>query len=298
MASAREIQNRIKSIQETMKITNAMFMISSSKLRKAKQKLEETRPYFYTLQTTIGRILRHVPDIDHAFFDERQDVKLKDRTIGYIVVTADKGLAGSYNHNVIKLAEEHMNRAPHNRLFVVGELGRQYFSKHGYEIDTHFHYTAQQPTMHRARIIMETLVEDFLEKKLDEVYMVYTDMTSPVQSDAAFIQLLPLKKATFSIPSLPISVRQEEIVLYPDAETVLDHIVPSYITGFIYGALVDSYSCEQNSRMMAMQTATDSAQKMLHELSTQYNRVRQTAITQEITEVIAGSKAQKQKVKR
>ena len=298
MANAHEIQSRMKSIKDTMKITNAMFMISSSKLKRAKKSLEDTQPYFYTLQSAIGRILRHVPVISHPFFDQGSNRKLEEQTIGYIVVTADKGLAGSYNHNVIKMAEEHMKQYPNHRLFVVGELGRRYFSKHGYTIDTHFHYTAQNPTMHRARVIMEKVVDLYMKKELDQVHIIYTDMINPVQSEAAITQLLPLQKKHFSPNVLPINVRQEEIALYPDAKTVLDLIIPNYITGFIYGSLVDSYSCEQNARMMAMQTATNSAKAMLHDLSIQYNRIRQAAITQEITEVIAGAKAQKKKRKR
>ena len=176
MANAHEIQSRMKSIKDTMKITNAMFMISSSKLKRAKKSLEDTQPYFYTLQSAIGRILRHVPDISHPFFDQGSNRKLEEQTIGYIVVTADKGLAGSYNHNVIKMAEEHMKQYPNHRLFVVGELGRRYFSKHGYTIDTHFHYTAQNPTMHRARVIMEKVVDLYMKKELDQVHIIYTEI--------------------------------------------------------------------------------------------------------------------------
>lgn len=108
MANVKEIQDRIKSIQDTMKITNAMYMISSSKMKKAKKALSDTEPYFFEMQSAIRRILRHVPDIEHAFFDERPEIPKKDRKIGHIIVTADKGLAGAYNHNVIKMAEEQL----------------------------------------------------------------------------------------------------------------------------------------------------------------------------------------------
>ena len=111
MANTREIQSRMKSIQDTMKITNAMYMISSTKLRKAKKNLEETEPYFYTLQTMVSRIVRHLPEIDNKYFDERKDKPAEERTVGLVVVTADKGLAGAYNHNVLKMAEEQMQKA-------------------------------------------------------------------------------------------------------------------------------------------------------------------------------------------
>ena len=127
MANAREILDRMKSIQDTMKITNAMYMISSSKLKKAKASLDETEPYFYSMQMAIGRILRHVPDMKSEFFNQRPEIKPEDRKVGYIVVTADKGLAGSYNHNIMKAAYEHLQTHPNNKLFVLGELGRHYF---------------------------------------------------------------------------------------------------------------------------------------------------------------------------
>jgi len=123
MANAREILDRMKSIQDTMKITNAMYMISSSKLKKAKASLDETEPYFYSMQMAIGRILRHVPDMKSEFFNQRPEIKPEDRKVGYIVVTADKGLAGSYNHNIFKDVEECLKSNSHAKLFVVGEMG-------------------------------------------------------------------------------------------------------------------------------------------------------------------------------
>ena len=136
MANTREIQSRMKSIRDTMKITNAMYMISSTKLRKARKNLEETETYFYTLQSMIARILRYVPDIENKYLETRPEKPLSERTRGLIVITADKGLAGAYNHNVMKLAEEEMESCPGNyRLFVVGELGRQYFAARGVPVD-------------------------------------------------------------------------------------------------------------------------------------------------------------------
>ncbi|MSS64783.1 ATP synthase F1 subunit gamma [Velocimicrobium porci] len=300
MASTREIQSRMKSIQDTMKITNAMYMISSSKLKRAKKRLEDTEPYFYMLQSAIARVLRHLPDMESPYFESFEKRNSEDKKIGYIVVTADKGLAGAYNHNVIKLAEEKLQNHSNHRLFVVGELGRQYFSKKGLDIDTSFHYTVQNPNMSRARIISEKIIDLYKANELDEVHMIFTTMENAVQTEAQVVQLLPLKKADFNEKKdikIPIDVKMEEIALSPTAETVIDYIVPNYIAGFIYGALVESYSSEQNARMMAMQAATDSATKMLRELSIVYNRVRQAAITQEITEVISGAKAQKKKRK-
>ncbi len=295
MANTKEIQSRMKSIQDTMKITNAMYMISSSKLKKSKKSLEDTEPYFYTLQSTMSRILRHIPDIKSIYFDQRENKSQSERHTGYIVVTADKGMAGAYNHNVLKVAEEHLQQSDNPVLFVLGELGRQYFEHKKFPIEEQFHYTVQNPTLNRARNIAETILEWYSQEKLDEVYIIYTRMVNAVQAEAEVLQLLPLKKADFSSQSIPIGVKMEELALLPTPEAVMNRIVPDYIVGFIYGALVESYSSEQNSRMMAMQAATDSAKDMLKELDILYNRARQAAITQEITEVIAGAKAQKKK---
>ena len=299
MANTREIQSRMKSIQDTMKITNAMYMISSTKLRKAKKNLEETEPYFYTLQTMVSRIVRHLPEIDNKYFDERKEKPAEERTVGLVVVTADKGLAGAYNHNVLKMAEEQMQKAAGKcKLFVVGELGRQYFGHRGIEVAEQFHYTAQNPTLHRARIITETILEQFKEEQLDEVYIIYTSMLNSVTTEPKMMRLLPIVRERFiSKDGKDLSMYQEPLVMNPSPKAVLDNIVPDFVMGYVYGALVESFCSEQNARMMAMEAANKNASAMIHDLSIQYNRVRQAMITQEITEVIAGAKAQKKKKK-
>ena len=301
MANTKEIQDRMKSIKDTMKITNAMYMISSSKLKKARKALEETEPYFYTLQSTMSRILRHLPDMEDIFFKDTSNIAEGKKKKGYIVVTADKGMAGAYNHNVTKLAEEKLaeSEKDNNMLFVLGELGRHYFEQKGITIDEEFKYTVQNPSLNRARNIGEKILELYLAEELDEVYIVYTKMVNAVTTEAQLDQLLPLKKADFGgNMHIPIDIHMEELALKPNANAVMDRIVPNYIIGFIYGALVESYSSEQNARMMAMEAATKSAKEMLHDLNILYNRARQAAITQEITEVIAGAKSQKKKKKK
>ena len=151
MANIREIQTRINSVKDTMKITNAMYMISSTKMRQAKKKLTDSEPYFYGLQGEISRILRHIPEIEHRYFDVREEIPKEKRKIGSIVITADKGLAGAYNHNIVKVEDEILEEPGEHKLFVVGELGRHYYANKGVEIDTNFLYTVQKPTMHRAR---------------------------------------------------------------------------------------------------------------------------------------------------
>lgn len=293
VATAKEIKDRMKSIQDTMKITNAMYMISSSKLRKAKKALADTEPYFYTLQYTMSRILRHIPDVHLNYFQKEEDSD-GIHTVAYIVVTADKGMAGAYNHNVLKMAEEKIRHDEHSRLYVMGEIGRHYFEHKGINIDRQFHFTVQNPTLSRARNIVETILADYQSDAVDEVYMLYTNMVNSMQTETQIQQLLPLKRSDFNV-KIPADVPMEELAMQPSPEVVMERIVPDYLVGFVYGALVESYSSEQNERLMAMQAATDSASKMLHELDILYNRARQAAITQEITEVIAGAKAQKKK---
>ena len=302
MANTREIQSRMKSIQDTMKITNAMYMISSTKLKKARRNLEETESYFYTLQAMIARILRHLPETAireyNRYFDHRKEKQPEERVHGLIVVTADKGLAGAYNHNVLKLAQEQMEWGGRFKLFVVGELGRQYFAAKGIPVAEQFRYTAQNPSLHRARIISETILEQFRAGELDDVHLIYTSMKNSMATQAQMMHLLPLVVDDFvSKEGQMTGVKQEELVMKPSPQAVLENIVPDSVMGFIYGALVESFCCEQNARMMAMEAANQSASAMIHQLSIEYNRIRQAMITQEITEVIAGAKAQKAKKK-
>lgn len=293
MANAREILGRQKSIRDIMKITNAMYMISSSKMKRARTALANTEPYFYSMQDTLTKILDDSPEVGHKYFDKREEIPEKDRKRGFIVVTADKGLAGAYNHNVIKIAEKESLASENNMLFVVGQVGRNYFMKRRIPVDIDFKYTAQNPNMNRARIISEKMVELFNDKKLDEVYIIYTKMINSMTANVEMHRLLPLKHEPLT--ELSNGKYYDHISFFPSPQAVFDSIVPNYVAGFVYGALIESYCSEHNTRMMAMQSATESAQEMMHSLQMEYNRARQAAITQEITEVIGGAKAQKHK---
>ena len=291
MANMREIRNRIKGIQDIMKITNAMYLISSSKLKKARKTLIATEPYFNKLQETIHDILFYAPHMHQVFFERREEIPEEERKIGYLVVTADKGLAGSYNHNVIKAAEEEMakHKSQNTMLFVIGQVGRQYFLRKGVTVDCEFMYTAQNPTMYRARDISETLIKMFTERNLDEVYIVYTKMVTPIKSEPVCTKVLPLERRKFERRKAGVPHAKFE----PSPAVVMERLVPNYLKGLIFGCMVESFSSEQNDRMIAMEAATKSAKEMLHDLDLMYNRARQGAITQEITEVAAGAKALK-----
>ncbi len=297
MANARELKERMASIQETKKITNAMYLISSSKMKQARKKLAETEPFFFAMQAEIARILRHVPDMHSHFFDGREKIPAQDRKVGCIVITADKGLAGAYNHNVLKMAEQLLEQPGQHKMFVLGEVGRQYFSRRESELDSEFRYTVQEPNLYRARVIAVKMVEMFETGQLDDIYIIYTRMLNALQAETQQIKLLPLHRIDFAPDKMAAmaGVYREAVTLYPSAHKVMDSIVPNYLIGIIYGCLVESYCSEQNSRMQAMQNATDSATDMLNELNITYNRARQADITQELTEVIGGANAQKRK---
>lgn len=293
MANMREIHSRMKSIQDIMKITNAMYLISSSKLKKARKTLLATEPYFEKLQATIHDILVRAPHMHQVFFERREEIKPEERKKGYIVITADKGLAGSYNHNVIKRAEEEMAKGnPDNTfLFVVGQVGRQYFTRKGVRVDCEFLYTAQNPTMYRAGCMSETIIDLFKKGRLDDVYVIYSKMVTPIKSEVQFSRILPLERKKFERRKAGYLHARFE----PSPERVMAGLVPNYLRGLMFGMLVESFSSEQNARMTAMEAATKSAKDMLRELDLVYNRARQASITQEITEVIGGARSLKNK---
>ncbi|WMJ90763.1 ATP synthase F1 subunit gamma [Anaerocolumna sp. MB42-C2] len=285
----REIRTRMKSIQDIMKITNAMYLISSSKLKKARKNLLATEPYFEKLQATIHDILVRAPHIHHVFFDRREEIQPEDRKKGYIVITADKGLAGAYNHNVIKKAEEVMGQSKNNYLYIAGQVGRQYFKRKNVHVDGEFLYTAQNPTMYRAQLITESIIELYEKGDLDDVYVIYTKMITPMKAEVQSVRILPFERRKFERRAAGYQHARFE----PSAEEVMNQLVPNYLKGLLYGVLIESFSSEQNARMTAMEAATKSAKDMLRDLDLLYNRARQASITQEITEIVSGAKSLK-----
>lgn len=302
MPAIREIKERIASIQSTMKITNAMYMISSTKMNYAKQSLAQTEPYFYSLQRAMQEIMHTLPDdFHHPYLSERDD--LEDEPMrAIIVVTADKGLAGSYNHNVLKMAESMINASAKRKIFVVGEAGRQYFIRKNIKIDEHYIYTAQKPSLPRARQISSRMLTRFEQHRVDEVYVVYTKWVNATLFVPDIIQLLPLYRLDKGVlvgdKADRDSTMQDNFMLGPDPTTLLDTIIPGILSGYIYSALVESYAAEHFARMTAMDAANKNGEELLSNLQLQYNRQRQAKITQEITEVAAGAKARKMQLKK
>ncbi|NBI10769.1 ATP synthase F1 subunit gamma [Colidextribacter sp. OB.20] len=293
MAGTKEIKAHIESVRETKKITNAMYLIASTKLRRARQELDNTRPYFQALQGEIKRIFRTVSDVESPYFYPVGDDSPLKGTYGCLVITADKGLAGAYNQNAIRQAQQLLKEHPDTKLFVVGEYGRRFFDSRGIPIEHSFLYTAQNPTMARAREISALLLDRFHRGELREIYVVYTDMANAMTFEARTARVMPFHRSFFLTAPGERAVT-EPFEFVPDVQAVLDSMMPSYVSGFIYSALIDSFCCEQNARMTAMDSANRNAENLLGDLSLEYNRVRQAAITQEITEVSAGARAQRQ----
>ena len=296
MPSAKEIKDRISSVRDTQKITNAMYLIASTKMRKAKADLDRTMPYFSALRGEIKRIFRTVGNIDSQYFSPEGSQEDLPGACGYLVITADKGLAGAYNQNAIREAQRLMDQHDDNKLFVVGEYGRQYYSSRGVPIEQSFLYTAQNPTLQRSRDICYQLLDRYRAGELVKIFVVYTDF-SGLASTARSVRLLPFHHAHFASASSEKRVKVP-FGFSPSVETVLDSIIPSYVTGFIYSALVDSFCSEQNERMKAMDAAGKNAQELLDDLTIQSNHMRQGAITQELTEISAGALGQRRRQER
>ncbi len=312
MATTKEIKNRIKSVKDTQKITNAMYLISSTKMTKAKRELDNTRPYFEMLKKQIVTMIQMTESAENMFFEddvelpgsgEDAPIELRENdkgTVAFLVITADKGLAGAYNQNVIKEAIRLMKLVPSYKLFVVGEYGRRYFEGRNMNIDQSFLYTAQNPTLERAREIAAVLTSLYSRKAISKVYIVYTDFKNGLMGgDVVSSVLLPFDRDDFRLdPEETAELKTNYQEYMPSVAAVLNNIIPSYLAGYIYSALVDSFCSEQSARMTAMDAANQNAEELLGRLNLEYNHVRQSAITQEITEVSAGSRGQKKSKKK
>ena len=289
MPSSKLLKERIESIQDTMKITNAMYLISSSKLRKARQNYQNVLPYFTRMRDTISRVVPHLPDEPvHPFFHEREK---EDPIRAYVVLTADKGMAGAYNQNLLKFLKEQCGSDPNARFYVIGQTGYRALLHKDPRLVEEFHYGATAPTLQRARDITVDAIDDFKSGKLDEIYLIYTKIQNALTSEPVMERLLPLDREHLKPAPKGLGDPRGEVELFPDAKTVFEQTAPIYMHGMIFGAMTESFCAEQSARMTAMDSATKSANDMIHELQLEYNRTRQGSITQEITEIIGGAAA-------
>ncbi len=294
MPNAGEIKARMISIAETKKVTDAMDMISSVKMRRAKNEHANTEPYFNALVEQIADLIKYFPNINNRYFHTAIPEGKEHFCHGVLLVTSDKGLAGAYNQTAIKVAEEYMARHPETKLFIIGEYGRQYFTSKKIPFQKEFSYSAAFPTITEAEKICLELLEFFDSGKVDEINIIYTDYQGVKPSQCKRNVLLPIDKSNFAHTTGEKNPFKEFL---PDANTVLNGIVPGYLTGFIYSSLVDSYCSEQQARMLAMSTAGRNAEEMLKKLRTQYNGIRQAAITNEMIEITSGANSLKAKRK-
>ncbi len=295
MASTSEIRRRIGGVRQTQKITHAMYLISQAKLRKAKQDLSNTRPYFDALQNEIGRVFNADSSVESRYLEPvQQPAKEEVLRPACLLITADKGLAGAYNQNAIRQAQQYMADHPDTVLYVVGEYGRRWFAQRNIPIEKSFLYTAQNPTLGRARQIAELLLERYDAGEINAVVVIYTDMKNGLEAVVRQAQLLPLHRERF-IAAAANTAKDDVYEFIPSPNAVVNNAARSCLTGYIYSALVDSFCSEQSARMTAMNAADQNAEELLKDLSVQFNRARQAAITQEITEVSAGERAQRSK---
>ena len=291
MSEIAEIKNRIKGVAETQKITNALYLISSAKVKKAREELAKTAPYFWGIRKEIKSVFKTVEHFESKYFYPEND-HMQNAACGYLVITADKGMAGAYTHNVIRRVEEELAKHEHSKLFVVGDLGRKYLESKGYDVVKEFTFGALKPTLAVARKIADILLDGFVDGDFDKLFILYTDM-----ADGGVVikstRVLPFHSAEFIADK---DKTNEVFEFVPSPEVVLDNLVPSYICGYVYSSLVDSYCVEQNARFLAMKSASDNASEILSDLNRAYNHARQSEITTEITEISSGAKFQRSKI--
>lgn len=281
MASMRDIKRRIKSVNSTEQITNAMYLVASSKLNKARNRLDDTRPFFNETRKVIANIVNGSSGISHPFLEKRE---IKSTAV--IVITGDRGLCGGYNANVNKIAMTAIKNKENDKVIAVGGKGKEFF-KSRCNLKEAFTNISEKPTYEDALKIGRLALEMFTSGEVDEVYLAYTEFVSTLVSEPKLIKLFPLDVDDFKNDDT--SSASALTVYEPGEEEVLEYVIPKYVNTVIYGALVESAVCELGARMTAMDAATENAEEMINSLNIIYNRARQSAITQEITEIVGGS---------
>ncbi len=283
MASMKDIKRRKESIQSTEQITKAMKLVATVKLQKAKSKAESARPYFNAMYNTVISMLAGSGSINHRFLQAGDTTKK-----AIIVITANRGLAGGYNSNVIKQVTESGISKEDAVIYAVGTKGRDYFVRRGYEIKVDYSEVINEPLYSDAMTIGKEVLRAFEAGEIGEIYLAYTSFKNTVVHEPKLIKLLPVNPEDFE------DTNPEDNILMnyePEQEEALDVIIPKYMNSLIYGAFMEAVASENGARMTAMDNATSNADEMIEELELLYNRARQGSITQELTEIIAGANA-------
>ena len=283
MASMRDIKRRIKSVNSTQQITNAMYLVASSKLNKAKARLEDTRPFFNETRKVIANIVNGSGNISHPYLDKREV-----KSTGVIVVTGDRGLCGGYNTNINKKAMSAIKNKETDKVIAIGSKSRDYFKSRANLVQS-FTNISEHPTYEDALQVGRLALDMFTSGEVDEVYLAYTEFISTLASEPKLIKLFPLDVNDFKTEEKTETTVGALTIYEPSEEAVLEYVIPKYVNTVIFGAMVESAVCELGARMTAMDSATENAEEMIDYLNLVYNRARQSAITQEITEIVSGS---------
>ncbi len=278
--SAKEIKNRIRSMESTRQITKAMEMVASSKLRKAQDRVQSSRPYFEILYDTINTIVSSTGDLSSPYLTQRSGNKVL-----YVVMAGDRGLAGGYNSNVLKLAMS-ASEGKEVTVLPVGKKAVEYFNAHGIPLLTGNYTEAASVSLGDCFTVAKQLCKLYRQGEYDGISVCYTNFTSVLAQTPTVLPLLPLTRQQTGT-----GTTVSNIVYEPDSAQVFETIIPEYLGGVLYGALCESRASEQAARRNAMDAATQNADEMIGQLSLQFNRARQAAITQEITEIVAGSQS-------
>ncbi len=281
MASMRDIKRRKSSISSTQQITKAMKLVSTVKLQKTKTRAEHAKPYFDEMYAVITSVLAKSGNMDHPYLRSGASEKK-----AVIVVTSNRGLAGGYNSNVVKLITAGELEKEKLEIYTVGKKGREALEKQGYVMKDDYSNVINDPAYQDAIEISTKVLEEFKSGKIGEIYLAYTSFKNTVVHEPKLLKLLPVEIES----SKP--VRNEALMNYePEEEEALEIIIPKYVTSIVYGALIEAVASENGARMQAMDAATSNAEEMIEKLSLLYNRARQGSITQELTEIIAGAEA-------
>ena len=279
----KEIKTRIKSVESTKQITKAMELVSSSKFRKAKERAESARPYFNTLYNTVQDIAKNTSNSKNVFLKER-----KVNNVCYIVIAGDRGLAGGYNSNILKAVIAH-NKLATGKIIPVGKKAKESLSKRGYEVIDYIE-SVEKCVYEDANRVAQAAMEAYKNGEVDEVNLVYTEFISALSQEPKIVKLLPV---TIDNTNTEKEVKKGKAAVQylPSADAVLGYVLPKYVSGSIYGAIAESFASEQAARRTAMESATDNANEMISKLELVYNRARQAAVTQEISEIVGGAAA-------
>ncbi len=285
MASMRDIKRRKGSIQSTQQITKAMKLVSTVKLQRAKANAERSQAYFECMYQTVKSILERTTGLEHPYLTAGSSEKK-----AVIVMTSNRGLAGGYNSNITKLITHSNLKKEDLLIYAVGRKGKEILQRNGYEIAADWSDIAEDPIYVDAMQLSNKLLIDFAAGEIGEIYLAYTKFKNTVSHEPTLIKLLPIEVAQDAEEK---DSDEPRVIMNfePEDDEALNMIVPKYVTSLIYGGLVESVASENGARMQAMDSATSNAEEMISDLSLKYNRARQSSITQELTEIIAGAEA-------